>query len=138
MSGSSGLDHQPSMHDSKDKTDLDPTGEWAISGRKPPEDKMTAKDAGPASKEKGKVKSTKSTDKKSVSCSMNLHHLVVLTFEAHLCNILRRNAVNGLMVYNEATEKLSSMLPFETRYKVGGMCNMLSTTELAMAMEIST
>jgi hypothetical protein len=57
------------MHDSKDKTDMDPTAEWAVRNRKPPEDKMTAKDALPASKEKGKVKRTNSTDKKSVSCS---------------------------------------------------------------------
>lgn len=99
---------------------------------------MTAKDAGPAPKEKGEVKRTKSTDKKSVSCSMNLHHLVILTFEAHVCDILGQNAVNGLMVYNEVAEKLRSMPPFETRYKVSGICNILSTTELVMAIEIST
>jgi hypothetical protein len=96
MSGSSGHGHQPAMHDSKDKTDMDPTTDWASCNRKPPEDKMTAKDALPASEGKGKVKRTKSTDKKSVSCSMNLHHhLAMLTFEAHLCDILGRNAVNG-------------------------------------------
>jgi len=104
MSGSSGQDDLPSMHDPKDKADMDPRAEWATRNRKPPEDKMTAKDALSAPKEKGKVKGTKSTDKKSVSCSMNLHHLVMLTFEAHLCDILGRNAVNGLMVYNEVTE----------------------------------
>ena len=139
MSGSSGRGHQPSMHDAKDKTDMDPGAEWAARNKKPPEDKMTAKDALPASKEKGKVKRTKSTDKKSVSCSMNLHHhLVMLTFEAYLCDILGRNAVNDLMVYNEVTEKLSSMPPFGTRYKVSGMCSMLSITKLVMAIEIST
>jgi hypothetical protein len=127
------------MHDPKDKTDMDPTAEWASGNRKPPEDKMTAKDALPASEGKGKVKRTKSTDKKSVSCSINLHHhLVMLTFEAHLCDILGRNAVNGLTVYNEVTEKLSSMPPFGTRYKVSGMCSMLSITKLVMAIEIST
>jgi hypothetical protein len=70
---------------------------------------------------------------------MNLyHHSVILTFEAHLRDILSQNAVNGLMVYNEATEKLSSMPPFVTRYKISGMCNILSTTELVMAIGIST
>jgi hypothetical protein len=123
------------MHDPNDKTDLDPR---TTGSRKPPGDKMTAKDAGPAPKEKGEVKRTKSTDKKSVSCSMNLHHLVILTFEAHVCDILGQNAVNGLMVYNEVAEKLRSMPPFETRYKVSGICNILSTTELVMAIEIST
>jgi hypothetical protein len=127
------------MHDPKDKTDMDPTAEWAAGNRKPPEDKMTAKDASPASEGKGKVKRTKSTDKKSVSCSMNLHHhLVMLTFEAHLCDILGWNAVNGLMVYNEMTEKLSSMPPFDTHYKVSGICSMLSRAKLVMAIEIST
>jgi hypothetical protein len=139
MSGSSGRGHQPSMHGRKDKTDMDPTVDWKTRNKKPPEDKMTAKDALPAPKEKGKVERTKSTDKKSVSCSLNLHHhLVMLTFEALLCDILGRNAVSGLMVYNEVTEKLSSMAPFETRHKVSGMCNMLSITKLVMAIEIST
>lgn len=86
------------MHDSKDKTDMDPREEWRIGSRKPAEDKMTAKDAGPVPKEKGEVKRTKSTDKKSVSSSMNLHHLVILTFEAHVCDIIGRNAVNGSTV----------------------------------------
>jgi hypothetical protein len=98
MSGSSGRGHQPSMHDSKDETDMDPRTEWKFGSRKPLEDKMTAKDAGPTPKEKGEVKRTKSTDKKSVSCSMNLHHLAILTFEAHVCDILGRNAVDGLTV----------------------------------------
>jgi len=138
MSGSSGRDDQPSMHYLKYKTDMDPREERAAR-RKPPEDKMTAKDALPAPKEKGKVKGTKSTDKKSVSCSMNLHHpLVMLTIEAHLCGILGGNAVNGLMVYNEVTEKLNSTPPFEARYKVNGMWNVLSITKLVMAIEIST
>jgi hypothetical protein len=104
---SSGRDHQPSMHDPNDKTDMDPRG---IGSRKPPGDKMTAKNAGPASKET-KGKRTKSTDKKPVSCSMNLHrHLVILTFEGHLCDILGRNTVNGLTVHNEVAEKLRSMV----------------------------
>lgn len=127
------------MHNPKDKTDMDPTVDWATRNRKPPEDKMTAKDALPASKDEGKVKRTKSTDKKSVSYPMNLHHhSVMLTFEAHLCDILGRNAVNGLMVHNEVTGKLSSMSPFETRYKVSGMCSILSITKLVMAIEIPT
>ena len=124
------------MHDPNDKTDMAPR---AARNRKPPEDKMTAKDALSAPKEKGKVKRTKSTDKNPVSCSMNLHHhLVMLTSEAYLCDILGRNAVNGLMVYNEVTEKLNSIPPFEARYKVSGMCSMLSITKLVMAIEIST
>jgi hypothetical protein len=105
---SSGRGHQPSMHDLKDKTDMVPR---ATGSRKPPEDKITAKDAGPASKEKGEVKRTKSTDKKSVSCSMNLHrHLVILTFEAHLCDILGRECCSW--------RNLRSMPALETRYKV--------------------
>jgi hypothetical protein len=98
MSGSSGRDHRPSMRDLEDMTDMEPTPEWRIGSRKLPEDKMAAKDAGPASKEKGKAKRTKSTDKTPVSCSMNVHHLVILTFEAHVCDILERNAVSGLTV----------------------------------------
>jgi hypothetical protein len=123
----------------KDETDMEPTAEWAARNRKPPEDRMTTNNALPASKEKRMVKRTKSTNKNPVSCSMNLrHHLVMLTFEAHLCDTLGRNAVNGLMVYNKVTEKLGSMSPFETRYKVSGTCNMLSIAKLVIAIEIST
>jgi hypothetical protein len=86
------------MHDSNDKTDMGSRAEWRSGSRKPPGDKMTTKDAGPVPKEKGEVKGTKSTDKKSVSCSMNLHHSVILTFEAHVCDILGWNAVNGSTV----------------------------------------
>ena len=76
-------------------TDLEPTVDWAARHRKPPEDKMTAKDALPASEKKGKLKGTKSPHKKPVSCSVNLrHHL--LTSEDHLRDILRRNGVNDL------------------------------------------
>jgi hypothetical protein len=91
------------MHDSKDETDMDSREEWRTGSRKPPEDKMTTKDAGPAPKEKGEVKRTKSTDKKSVSCSMNLHHFVILTFEARMCDILGRNAVNGSTVLQRSS-----------------------------------
>ena len=139
MSGSSGCDHQPAMHDTKDKIDLDPTGEWAIGGRKPPEDKMTAKDAGSVSKEKGKVKRTKSTDKKSVSCSIECTSSFSHTnTRSTTVRYLRTNAVNGLTVYNEVTEKLRPMPPFKTHYKGSGICNILSITELVMAIEIST
>ena len=98
MSGSSARGYLSSMHDPKDMTDMEPRVERKIGSRKPPEDKMTAKDAGPASKENGGVKRAKSTDKVPVGCSMNLHHLVILTFEAYVCDILGRNAVNGLTV----------------------------------------
>jgi hypothetical protein len=105
-------------HDSKDKIDLDPTREWGIGITKPPDNKMTAKDVELASKETGKVKRTKSTDKKPVSCSMNIHHYPGHTnIQSTTARYLRMNAANGLMVYNEVTEKLGSMPSFETHYK---------------------
>ena len=121
MSGSSGCDHQPAMHDPKDKIDLDSTGEWAIRGRKPPDDKMTAKDAGSASKEKGKVKRTKSTDKKSVSCSIESTSSFSHTnTRSTTVRYLRTNAVNGLTVYNEVTEKLRPIPPLRHTIKPVG------------------
>jgi len=109
------------MHDPKDKTDLDPRAGRAIDRRKPPGDRMTAKDAAPAPKEKEKVKKAESTDKKSVRCSMNVHrHLVILTFEAHVCDILGGNTVNGLMVHNEVAEKSRSMPPLRHATKSVG------------------
>lgn len=39
--------------------------------------------------------------------------------------------------YNDVAEKLRSIPSFETCYKVSGIYNMLSTTELVMTIEIS-
>jgi hypothetical protein len=66
-SGSSGREHQASLHDSKALTDMEPTVEWAARHRQQHNDELATKDASRATEETKKSGKTKSTGKKEVS-----------------------------------------------------------------------
>jgi hypothetical protein len=73
-SGSSGRKHQPSLHDPKAVTDLEPTAEWAARN-KPQPNKAAVKDALHATETAKESKQPESNSKKKVSLSRG--HLII-------------------------------------------------------------
>jgi hypothetical protein len=66
-SGSSGRKHQPSQHDPKAATDMEPAAGWAALHRPQRNDKLTTKDASHAAEETKKSGKEKSTGEKKAS-----------------------------------------------------------------------
>jgi hypothetical protein len=74
-SGSSGRKHQPSLHDPKAVTDLEPTAEWAARNRSQPNNKAAVKDALHATETVKESKQSESSSKKKVSLSIG--HVII-------------------------------------------------------------